>query len=111
MGRLEWGVGNASTDFDLLLLEAVLKDNDVPCEFFPHRPNEGYNMGRVIPLGVWLYVPDEYAEAAEQFALDVAESRVVEDDADGADGDAEYDDGADADDLAGDDLGDEEDAS
>ena len=80
VGRLEWGVGNASTDFDLLLLEAVLKDNDIPCEFFPHRPNEGYNMGRVIPLGVWLYVPEEYAEAAEQFAADVAEAKVVDDD-------------------------------
>ncbi len=89
--RLEWGVGNASTDFDLLLLEEILKDNDIPCEFFPHRPNEGFNLGRVMPLGVWLYVPDEYAQRAERLAAELAAAPVV-DEGDGDYADEEDDD-------------------
>jgi hypothetical protein len=81
VSRLEWGVPNSSTDFGLLLLESVLRDNGIPCEFFPHRPNEGIGLGRPIPLGVWIYVPDEYAEQAERLAEDLAQSEPVDWDA------------------------------
>jgi hypothetical protein len=76
--RLEWGVPNSSTDFDLLLLEQVLVDNDIPCQFFPHRPNEG-GVATVIPQGVWLYVPLACAEQAEQLAEELATAPLLED--------------------------------
>ncbi len=76
--RMEWGVPNSSTDFDLLLVESVLKDHGIPCEFFPHRPNEGFGVGRVIPTGVWVYVPDAYAEEAERLVEELAKSEPLE---------------------------------
>lgn len=38
--RTERGGANTSTDFDLLWLEEIMKDADVPTTFYPHRPNE-----------------------------------------------------------------------
>ena len=77
--RLEWGAGNTSTDFDLLLLEQVLLDNAVQCMFYPHRPNEGFNLGRPVPDAVSLYVPNEQLARAQQLAEELANATILED--------------------------------
>ncbi len=76
-GRLE-GPGFISTDFDLLLLEEVLADHEIPCQFMPHRPGEGLGVGREGFTGVALYVPDDRYEQAAQLAEDLASAPFVE---------------------------------
>ncbi len=79
-GRLE-GPGFISTDFDLLLLEQVLADHEIPCQFMPHRPGEGLGVGREGFTGVALYVPDDRYEQAAQLAEDLASAPFVEEEA------------------------------
>lgn len=72
--RLEWGVPNSSVDFDLLLLEQVLLDNEIECMFYPHRPNEGAGLGTVVVNGVFLFVPEERWPEAQRLAEELARS-------------------------------------
>jgi 2-amino-4-hydroxy-6-hydroxymethyldihydropteridine diphosphokinase len=55
-GRAE--VGGLSSDFDLLLAEAVLVDAGIACRFYPHRPGEGSTFVSATPSTVRLLVPD-----------------------------------------------------
>ncbi len=80
-GRME-GPGYLSTDFDLLLLEQVLNDNDIRCQFLPHRPGEGLGVGREGFTGVALYVPEERYEEAAALAEELASAEVVDEGAD-----------------------------
>lgn len=64
--RLEWGAPNTSADFDLLLIESVLNEAGIPCQFLPHRPNEGYFQPPAMIDAVALYVPEERWEEAER---------------------------------------------
>ena len=70
-GRLE-GPGYFSSDYDLLLLEQVLNDHDIPSQFLPHRPGEGLGVGREGFTGVGLYVPDDRYEQAASLAAELA---------------------------------------
>jgi hypothetical protein len=84
-GRLE-GPGYMSADFDLLLLEQVLNDNNIRCQFLPHRPGEGLGVGREGFTGVALYVPEERYEEAAVLAEELASAEPVHDgDEDSAD--------------------------
>jgi hypothetical protein len=90
-GRLE-GPGYMSTDFDLLLLEQVLNDHDIRCQFLPHRPGEGLGVGREGFTGVALYVPDDRYEEAAALAEELASAELVEEGDDDVEGDDVEDD-------------------
>ncbi len=77
-GRLE-GPGYISTDFDLLLLEQVLADHEIRCQFLPHRPGEGMGVGREGYTGVGLYVPEDRYEEASALAEELASAPLVDD--------------------------------
>jgi hypothetical protein len=113
-GRLE-GPGYISTDFDLLLLEQVLQDHGIRCQFLPHRPGEGLGVGREGFTGVALYVPDDHYDKAAALAEELASAPLLEGDAgQGEDGLAEDadDEGGDGTERVADDaLGDEENSS
>jgi 2-amino-4-hydroxy-6-hydroxymethyldihydropteridine diphosphokinase len=52
--------------FELLFFEAVLKDADIPCEFYPHRPNEGSYGPYWTPGRIDLYVPRSKLQEARR---------------------------------------------
>ena len=62
--RIERGGANTSTDFDLLWLEEVMSDADVPTTFYPHRPGESLSSYPPVVTEVRLFVPrDRIADA------------------------------------------------
>lgn len=62
--RTERGGANTSTDFDLLWLEEVMADAEVPTTFYPHRPGESLSSYPGVLTEVRLFVPrDRIADA------------------------------------------------
>lgn len=72
--RTERGGANTSTDFDLLWLEEVMADAEIPTTFYPHRPGESLSSYPGVVTEVRLFVPrDRIGDAHRAFEDAVGE--------------------------------------